>query len=256
MMSMSKVSAMSNFLIIKQKETNKHKGLDQIRIMGKICNVWLFTGYLIPKGWKVQAWYRSVHMDPEVYPDPKDFNPSRWDVSNRQFFCCFLCMFLYLRRWGSYGINHGYKDIHICRETCYIQIFCPGYYTQARNFPSLWRRKQVVPWKWSGQIRDLCFPAPFSPWLSVSSFSLHFSSIFSPFNMQHWTHYLILCIILFCFFLDYCFLNHWVYKLIWNCNLRCSFHNVFTYDLVEVELLPLRKGKLWSPGQESWCSWI
>ncbi|XP_038971443.1 ent-kaurenoic acid oxidase-like isoform X2 [Phoenix dactylifera] len=37
------------------------------------------NGYLIPKGWRVQTWYRSVHLDPEVYPDPKKFNPSRWD---------------------------------------------------------------------------------------------------------------------------------------------------------------------------------
>nr|ARI45597.1 ent-kaurenoic acid oxidase [Cocos nucifera] len=37
------------------------------------------NGYLIPNGWRVQTWYRSVHMDPEVYPDPKKFNPSRWD---------------------------------------------------------------------------------------------------------------------------------------------------------------------------------
>uniref|UniRef100_A0ACD5XXF5 Uncharacterized protein n=1 Tax=Avena sativa TaxID=4498 RepID=A0ACD5XXF5_AVESA len=37
------------------------------------------NGYLIPKGWKVQLWYRSVHMDPEVYPDPKKFDPSRWE---------------------------------------------------------------------------------------------------------------------------------------------------------------------------------
>ncbi|OEL20125.1 Cytochrome P450 88A1 [Dichanthelium oligosanthes] len=37
------------------------------------------NGYLIPKGWKVQLWYRSVHMDPQVYPDPSKFNPSRWE---------------------------------------------------------------------------------------------------------------------------------------------------------------------------------
>ncbi|XP_062233801.1 cytochrome P450 88A1-like [Phragmites australis] len=37
------------------------------------------NGYLIPKGWKVQLWYRSVHMDPQVYHDPKKFNPSRWE---------------------------------------------------------------------------------------------------------------------------------------------------------------------------------
>ncbi|KQK16817.2 hypothetical protein BRADI_1g30807v3, partial [Brachypodium distachyon] len=37
------------------------------------------NGYLVPKGWKLQLWYRSVHMDPQVYPDPKKFNPSRWE---------------------------------------------------------------------------------------------------------------------------------------------------------------------------------
>lgn len=39
--------------------------------------------YIIPKGWKVQVWYRNVHMDQEVYSDPKEFNPSRWNVSIR-----------------------------------------------------------------------------------------------------------------------------------------------------------------------------
>lgn len=37
------------------------------------------NGYLIPKGWKAQLWYRTVHMDPQVYPDPKKFDPSRWE---------------------------------------------------------------------------------------------------------------------------------------------------------------------------------
>ncbi|KAG2553020.1 hypothetical protein PVAP13_9KG498926 [Panicum virgatum] len=41
-------------------------------------DIFVNADYLIPKGWKVQLWYRSVHMDPEVYPDPKKFNPSRW----------------------------------------------------------------------------------------------------------------------------------------------------------------------------------
>ncbi|KAL4585885.1 hypothetical protein LXL04_010512 [Taraxacum kok-saghyz] len=37
------------------------------------------TGYFIPKGWKVLLWFRSVHHDPEIYTQPKEFNPSRWD---------------------------------------------------------------------------------------------------------------------------------------------------------------------------------
>lgn len=36
-------------------------------------------GYIIPKGWKVLVWFRSVHHNPEIYPHPKEFNPSRWD---------------------------------------------------------------------------------------------------------------------------------------------------------------------------------
>lgn len=37
------------------------------------------NGYTIPKGWKVLAWFRGVHLDPEIYPEPLEFNPSRWD---------------------------------------------------------------------------------------------------------------------------------------------------------------------------------
>ncbi|XP_021828341.1 ent-kaurenoic acid oxidase 2-like [Prunus avium] len=37
------------------------------------------AGYTIPKGWKVMMWYRGVHLNPEYYPDPKEFNPSRWN---------------------------------------------------------------------------------------------------------------------------------------------------------------------------------
>ncbi|CAM8971848.1 unnamed protein product [Rhodiola kirilowii] len=37
------------------------------------------SGYNIPKGWKVLVWFRSVHLDPETYPNPLEFNPSRWD---------------------------------------------------------------------------------------------------------------------------------------------------------------------------------
>ncbi|KAJ3672619.1 hypothetical protein LUZ60_007340 [Juncus effusus] len=37
------------------------------------------NGYLVPKGWRIMLWYRSVHMDTNVYTDPKKFDPSRWD---------------------------------------------------------------------------------------------------------------------------------------------------------------------------------
>ncbi|TYJ23211.1 hypothetical protein E1A91_A08G175900v1 [Gossypium mustelinum] len=36
------------------------------------------NGYLIPKGWKVLVWNRGIHMDPQVYSNPKEFLPQRW----------------------------------------------------------------------------------------------------------------------------------------------------------------------------------
>ncbi|KAI4295086.1 hypothetical protein MLD38_040643 [Melastoma candidum] len=44
------------------------------------------NGYIIPKGWKVLLWFRSVHLDPEIYPNPKRFNPSRWKVKLSKIF--------------------------------------------------------------------------------------------------------------------------------------------------------------------------
>lgn len=38
------------------------------------------AGYTIPKGWKILVWNRGVHMDPETYENPKEFDPSRWEV--------------------------------------------------------------------------------------------------------------------------------------------------------------------------------
>ncbi|KAE8702857.1 Detected protein of unknown function [Hibiscus syriacus] len=36
-------------------------------------------GYTIPKGWKILAWHRAIHMDPNIYPNPNEFIPSRWE---------------------------------------------------------------------------------------------------------------------------------------------------------------------------------
>lgn len=55
------------------------------------------SGYIIPKGWRILVWFREVHFDPEVYPEPKKFDPSRWDVSiHKHFFnSCKLYIYIY-----------------------------------------------------------------------------------------------------------------------------------------------------------------
>ncbi|XP_061370472.1 ent-kaurenoic acid oxidase 2-like isoform X1 [Gastrolobium bilobum] len=41
------------------------------------------NGYTVPKGWKILVWFRSVHLDPEIYPNPKEFNPNRWNKEHK-----------------------------------------------------------------------------------------------------------------------------------------------------------------------------
>ncbi|KAJ9159569.1 hypothetical protein P3X46_025071 [Hevea brasiliensis] len=40
-----------------------------------------YKGYLIPKGWKVMPLFRNIHHNPEFFPDPHIFDPSRFEVS-------------------------------------------------------------------------------------------------------------------------------------------------------------------------------
>ncbi|XP_047065342.1 ent-kaurenoic acid oxidase 1-like [Lolium rigidum] len=37
-----------------------------------------YGGYTIPEGWQVMVMVRSLHTDPNYYPDPLTFNPDRW----------------------------------------------------------------------------------------------------------------------------------------------------------------------------------
>lgn len=40
-----------------------------------------YEGYVIPKGWKVMPLFRNIHHNPEFFPDPKHFDPSRFEVA-------------------------------------------------------------------------------------------------------------------------------------------------------------------------------
>ncbi|KAH6760844.1 cytochrome P450 [Perilla frutescens var. frutescens] len=40
-----------------------------------------FNGYLIPKGWKVLPLFRNIHHNPENFPEPEKFDPSRFEVA-------------------------------------------------------------------------------------------------------------------------------------------------------------------------------
>ncbi|OIV89070.1 hypothetical protein TanjilG_28627 [Lupinus angustifolius] len=41
------------------------------------------NGYLIPKGWIAMTWFRNVHYDNDIYPNPMEFNPYRWNITRK-----------------------------------------------------------------------------------------------------------------------------------------------------------------------------
>ncbi|CAH2076476.1 unnamed protein product [Thlaspi arvense] len=62
---------------------------ETLRMANIINGVWRKTlkdveikGYLIPKGWCVLASFISVHMDEDIYENPYQFDPWRWDRIN------------------------------------------------------------------------------------------------------------------------------------------------------------------------------
>ncbi|KAF3596203.1 hypothetical protein DY000_02027995 [Brassica cretica] len=70
---------------------SKHKQVinETLRIANIINGVWRkalkdveIKGYLIPKGWCVLASFISVHMDEDIYENPYQFDPWRWDRIN------------------------------------------------------------------------------------------------------------------------------------------------------------------------------
>jgi len=40
----------------------------------------MLADHMIPKGWMVLPYFRSVHFNPAIYPDPYTFNPFRHQV--------------------------------------------------------------------------------------------------------------------------------------------------------------------------------
>ncbi|KAE8735982.1 putative Anthranilate N-benzoyltransferase protein [Hibiscus syriacus] len=61
-----------------KEETILTKGLNSQRNQTDGISIKV-DGYIIPKGWKVLVWNRGIHKDSEIYSNPNEFLPSRWD---------------------------------------------------------------------------------------------------------------------------------------------------------------------------------
>ena len=58
-----------------------HQSQSQFLLLFSCDPYFIFIQILIQKGWKALVWFISVHLDPEIYPNPKEFNPYRWNIS-------------------------------------------------------------------------------------------------------------------------------------------------------------------------------
>ncbi|KAG6556952.1 hypothetical protein Mapa_001368 [Marchantia paleacea] len=47
-------------------------------VFRRVTETTQIEGFTVPKGWFVENWFRAVHTDPEVYPEPYVFKPERW----------------------------------------------------------------------------------------------------------------------------------------------------------------------------------
>lgn len=65
-----------------------------IGVMRKAMKDVEIKGYLIPKGWCVFAYFRSVHLDENNYDWPYKFNPWRWQVRRRAQAPCLFFVIL------------------------------------------------------------------------------------------------------------------------------------------------------------------
>lgn len=72
----------------------------------------LFSGYLIPKGWRIYVYTREINYDPFLYPDPLTFNPWRWLVSLTKQLFSFTFSYVKSFSWSTISDT--------CHHTPYI----------------------------------------------------------------------------------------------------------------------------------------
>ncbi|TVU21381.1 hypothetical protein EJB05_31011 [Eragrostis curvula] len=68
-------------------------------------------GHLIPKGWCVFVYFRSVHLDDTLYNEPYKFNPWRWKGLH-EWGCGTLDMWVYSYK----GEGHEHQQLHSFRR--------------------------------------------------------------------------------------------------------------------------------------------
>jgi cytochrome P450 len=101
-----------------------------------------YHGYIIPKGWPVLVWLRSLHTDPNYYQDPLTFNPDRWDVSLLASSRFLQLKFIIMHHFPpTIGVLHLFPYLSSLNR----QKYCSLGTSKARNIPGVRRWQQDLP---------------------------------------------------------------------------------------------------------------
>lgn len=105
------------------------------------------TGCFFPKGWRVLVLHANFHLNPDYFPDPMVFDPSRFQVINK----CLNVMRLACEE---------HKLSSACsRDWIFIRCHA-GSSAKARNIYSLWQRCSRLPGKGASAVGSFYIHSP------------------------------------------------------------------------------------------------
>ncbi|XP_051149270.1 cytochrome P450 85A1-like [Andrographis paniculata] len=91
-------------------------------VMRKTTNDVELNGFVVPKGWRIYVYTRELNYDPHLYPNPLQFNPSRW--LDRK---CKLEANPYFLLFGGGGRVCPGKDLGIVLISLFLHLFVTTY---------------------------------------------------------------------------------------------------------------------------------
>jgi hypothetical protein len=102
-----------------------------ILIKQRIYHCYIYIGYLIPKGWKVLPMFRNIHHNPEFFPDPHIFDPSRFEVCDKNK----------IRKKSSLKIS--------CKQILlsFVLVAADAGCSKTQHFHAIWKWRACLPWQ-------------------------------------------------------------------------------------------------------------
>ena len=132
------------------------------------------TGYLIPKGWKVMPLFRNIHHNPEFFPDPKHFDPSRFEVRDN---CTvkFILLFSWVPFFSSL-YRKANKTEYMAFLILFVLVLADSGCSETKYVYAIWQWRACLSREWACQIGDAYFGPPSGYQVQVCKWHKNLSS--------------------------------------------------------------------------------